>query len=182
MSIAKCKKEVTPLLKHWSYVFLALSHQCEIVRERILSVDGTVDDCGINTVGYIVETLYNTINFCWSTHKRHSIARPKGRGMGCILWVQRATYYKLIDIELYEIFAIINRAIKGLHCISLAPIYQDTESSNPSFSGHCHRERKRSYIETCHCTAKPLKSTALGFIWSTPNQSQSKIWTNLSPA
>ena len=41
---------------------------------------------------YTVETLYNTINFCWSTHKRHSIARPKGRGMGCLLWVQRATY------------------------------------------------------------------------------------------
>ena len=39
-----------------------------------------------------VETLYNTISFCWSTHKRHSIARPKGRGMGCLLWVQRATY------------------------------------------------------------------------------------------
>ena len=41
---------------------------------------------------YTVETLYNTVNFCWSTHKRHSIARPKGRGMGCLLWVQRATY------------------------------------------------------------------------------------------
>ena len=39
-----------------------------------------------------VETLYNTVNFCWSTHKRHSIARPKGRGMGCLLWVQMATY------------------------------------------------------------------------------------------
>ena len=39
-----------------------------------------------------VETLYNTVNFCWSTHKRHSIARPKGRGMGCLLWVQRTTY------------------------------------------------------------------------------------------
>ena len=39
-----------------------------------------------------VETLYNTIDFCSSTHKRHSIARPKGRGMGCLLWVQRATY------------------------------------------------------------------------------------------
>ena len=38
------------------------------------------------------ETLYNTVNFCWSTHKRHSIARPKGRGMRCLLWVQRATY------------------------------------------------------------------------------------------
>ena len=41
---------------------------------------------------YTVETLYDTINFCWSTHERHSIARPKGRGMGCLLWVQRATY------------------------------------------------------------------------------------------
>ena len=41
---------------------------------------------------YTVETLYNTVNFCWNTHKRHSIARPKGRGMGCLLWVQRATY------------------------------------------------------------------------------------------
>ena len=41
---------------------------------------------------HTVETLYNTVNFCWSTHKRHSIARPKGRGMGCLLWVQRATY------------------------------------------------------------------------------------------
>ena len=38
------------------------------------------------------ETLYNTVNFWWSTHKRHSIARPKGRGMGCLLWVQRTTY------------------------------------------------------------------------------------------
>ena len=41
---------------------------------------------------HTVETLYNTVNFCWNTHKRHSIARPKGRGMGCLLWVQRATY------------------------------------------------------------------------------------------
>ena len=47
---------------------------------------------------YPVETLYNTINFCWSTHKRHSIARPKGRGMGCLLWVQRATY--CVDLSL----------------------------------------------------------------------------------
>ena len=39
-----------------------------------------------------VKTLYNTIDFCSSTHKRHSIARRKGRGMGYLLWVQRATY------------------------------------------------------------------------------------------
>ena len=26
MLMAKCKKDVTPLLTHWSYVFLALTH------------------------------------------------------------------------------------------------------------------------------------------------------------
>ena len=46
----------------------------------------------IPVVWSTVETLYNTVNFCWNTHKRHSIARPKGRGMGCLLCVQRATY------------------------------------------------------------------------------------------
>ena len=54
-------------------------------------------------IGDTVETLYNTVNFCWSTHKRHSIAHPKGRGMECLLWVQRATYCvdlsKLSSIE-----------------------------------------------------------------------------------
>ena len=50
--------------------------------------------------GHTVETLYNTINFCWSTHKRHSIARPKGRGMGCLLWVQRATY--CVDLSIWS--------------------------------------------------------------------------------
>ena len=52
----------------------------------------TVDAVLIKLKADTVETLYNTVNFCWSTHKRHSIARPKGRGMGCLLWVQKATY------------------------------------------------------------------------------------------
>ena len=55
----------------------------------IYTKDADIQEQNNNTV----ETLYNTINFCWSTHKRHSIARPKGRGMGCLLWVQRATYF-----------------------------------------------------------------------------------------
>ena len=28
VSMGKCKKDVTPLLTHWSYVFLALTHRC----------------------------------------------------------------------------------------------------------------------------------------------------------
>ena len=65
---------------------------CLRVREGIDVADCAAEPgqagCQVSTV----ETLYNTINFSWSTHKRHSIARPKGRGMGCLLWVQRATY------------------------------------------------------------------------------------------
>ena len=31
---------------------------------------------------------YNTANFHQNIHERHTIARPSGRGMGCLLWVQ----------------------------------------------------------------------------------------------
>ena len=60
----QCVQQWTPSSRHWNFDGLPLT----------------------------VETLYNTVNFCWNTHKRHSIARPKGRGMGCLLWVQRGTY------------------------------------------------------------------------------------------
>ena len=35
-----------------------------------------------------VRCRYNAVNFLTNTHKRHPIARPLGRGMGCILWIQ----------------------------------------------------------------------------------------------
>ena len=36
---------------------------------------------------------YSAVNFLTNIHKRHPIARPLGRGMGCLLWIQH-----LIDI------------------------------------------------------------------------------------
>ena len=74
----KCWGLVRLILETWRYhsIFLKMS----FLGHKTKPKHGTV------------ETLYNTVNFCWSTHKRHSIARPKGRGMGCLLWVQRATY------------------------------------------------------------------------------------------
>ena len=93
------------------------SHRCMFTENYHFKIFG--NKWGRN-MKITVETLYNTVNLCWSTHKGHSIARPKGRGMGCLLWVQRATYCvdlsKLSSIN--KIFAIINRAIKGLHCNS----------------------------------------------------------------
>ena len=57
---------------------------------------------------------------------------------------------RLIIIELYEIFALINRAIKGLHCIYLVlcnihkslthwPLKDVAVISNQSFSNSCQR-------------------------------------------
>ena len=82
-------------------LFLNLSgnqivHVCDSIKDNCRAVSKIyILDLSHN---HTVETLYNTINFCWSTHKRHSIARPKGRGMGCLLWVQRATYCVNVSI------------------------------------------------------------------------------------
>ena len=100
--------------------FRPMQQGCRCVDLSFCFTERMFIDCiEVRVTWYTVETLYNTINFCSSTHKRHSIARPKGRGMGCLLWVQRATYWlcRLTKIELYKICTIINRAIKGLHCI-----------------------------------------------------------------
>ena len=96
------------------------SHRCMFTENYHFKIFG--NKWGRN-MKITVETLYNTVNLCWSTHKGHSIARPKGRGMGCLLWVSFVSskgniFCWLIKIELYKIFAIINRAIKGLHCNS----------------------------------------------------------------
>ena len=40
-----------------------------------------------------VRCRYNAVNFLKNSHKRHPIARPLGRGMGWLLWIQH-----LVDI------------------------------------------------------------------------------------
>ena len=42
---------------------------------------------------HTVRCRYNAVNFLTKNHKRHPIARPLGRGMVCLLWIQH-----LIDI------------------------------------------------------------------------------------
>ena len=43
--------------------------------------------------------------------------------------------YRLINMELYKIFAIINRAIKGLHCIEELILYHTTAPLMASAKG-----------------------------------------------
>ena len=62
---------------------------------------------------------YNAVNFLKNIHKRHPIARPLGRGMGCLLGI-----HHLSDIlpEFLQSFmqslAILDRVITALDCIT----------------------------------------------------------------
>ena len=78
-----CLSKIISLELGWSH---EISHKCLLLMMSLSRMQWN------EWLECTVETLYSTINFCWSTHKRHSIARPKGWGMGCLLWVQRATY------------------------------------------------------------------------------------------
>ena len=68
----------------------------------------------VGTVG----CRYNAVKFLTNIHKRRHIARPLGRGMGCLWWIQH-----LIDIQpqflqlFMQYLTILNRVITALDCI-----------------------------------------------------------------
>ena len=63
-----------------------MSHMCSI--EMAVCVTN-----GCNVQAYAAQCRYNAVNILKNIHKRHAIARPLGRGMVCLLWIQH-----LIDI------------------------------------------------------------------------------------
>ena len=69
-------------------------------------------------VVYTVRCRYNAVIFLKNINKRHPIARPLGRGMGCLLWIQ-----DLIDILpqflqlLIQYLTTLHRVITALYCI-----------------------------------------------------------------
>ena len=42
---------------------------------------------------------YDAVNFLQNSHNRHPIARPWGRGMGCLLWVWSLIYVLLLPLQ-----------------------------------------------------------------------------------
>ena len=52
---------------------------------------------------YTVRCHYNAVNLTENPHKRHPIACPLGRGMGCLLWVHTDLYSSSIIVVMYAI-------------------------------------------------------------------------------
>ena len=48
---------------------------------------------------YTVRCHYNAVNFLQNSHNRHPIARPWGRGMGCLLCVWSIVYVLLLSSQ-----------------------------------------------------------------------------------
>ena len=81
-----------------------------------------------------VRCRYNAVSFLPNTHKIHPIARPSGRGMGCILWVQTLDlYFASVTAVMYAIHVSCYIEPRyngiGLYIVGLA---QDCSNSNVS--------------------------------------------------
>ena len=70
-----------------------LSYDCPSVSEVTLKDIGKMDHEQATTKHNTVRCRYNAVNCLTNIHERHPIARPLGRGMGYLLWIQH-----LIDI------------------------------------------------------------------------------------
>ena len=118
ISMAQCKTVVYPLLTHWIYCSLAISHRYDefvIVplvilhkwacrkgwywthwfshQPRNMNKYMRYNHTYMYSMHNTVRCCYNTVNFLQKFHKIHPVARPLGRRcMGCILWVKTLIY------------------------------------------------------------------------------------------
>ena len=66
---------------------------------------------------YTVRCRYNAFNFHQNHHNRHPIARPSGRGIGCLLWVQALIYILPLSLKSCMHYRVIlHRVITVVHC------------------------------------------------------------------
>ena len=75
---------------------------------------------------------YNAVNFIKIIHKRHSIARPLGRGKECLLWIQH-----LIDVLprqlLLQYVIILDRVITALDYNGLKRLHHTHTPLDPIY-------------------------------------------------
>ena len=70
------------------------------------------------TDAYTVQCSYNSVNFIQNSYKRHIIARPLGRGMVCLLWIQSLIYILSSSLQsCMQYIVILDHIITELNCI-----------------------------------------------------------------
>ena len=52
-----------------------------------------------------VRCQYNAVNFIQNPHKRHPIAHPRGRYMGCLLWFSKSDSLSRTVIAVYHVIS-----------------------------------------------------------------------------
>ena len=61
---------------------------------------------------------YNAVSFLKNLHKIHSIARPIGRGMGRLLWIETLIYILSLSVQCcVQYHLVLDRVITAPYCI-----------------------------------------------------------------
>ena len=112
------------IVGHWVFLvgIVALTFNCltHWILQRVYWFLNTIKICSDSLIFilyiYTVWCRYNAVNFLTNIHKRHPIARPLGRGMGCILWIQRLIDTLSQFMQLFmQYLTILDRVITALH-------------------------------------------------------------------
>ena len=107
---------------------------------------------GIVINGGTAQCRYNAVNLLPNRHKRLPIARPRGRAMGCILWVESLIYVLpllLRDFTYYhEIF---DRVITVPGCVSML---------HYSFISIRKRNKNHKYDKVDPISCRPVRNIA----------------------
>ena len=98
---------------------------------------------------------YNAVNFLTNIHKRHPIARPLGRDMGCLLWIQH-----LIDI-LPQSLQLFMQYLTTVECRYNAVQYNKILYASMQWRGHSIK--RRFNLQTTHHTSPSRASYDVSF-------------------
>ena len=86
-----------------------------------------------------VRCRYYTVNFRQNIHNRHPIARPSGRGMGCLLWVWSLIQVLLLLLQWRGQYRDkLDRVITALDCICYEQMHRVSVIVRHPQSEHRH--------------------------------------------
>ena len=129
ISMGQCKKDVTPLLAHWSYIFLAPTHRYNVIVLVNMSLHVIHHVfCGIQNCLYnvlcMIENYFMYMNImflrlCSTVNWVLNHCLVFGRGLSCITWYYIKTALNLINDYMDPNVRCPKKVVKLTHSLTL---------------------------------------------------------------
>ena len=155
-----CKKDVTPLLTHWSYVFLALTHRCMLSTTRLVTLTHWGRVTHICVRNLISIGSHNGL----SPDRRHAIIWTNA---GILLIRTLATNFseilgKIHSFSFKKMHMKMSSAKWRLFSLGLNELIQHHQQS--CSSGRC-QDKFRFYWQGSYCHADVWLDGMVGIVW-----------------